>query len=69
MTTSIRPTVTAHRGLFNVRVRDGRDWQRLREGDGQGEFEQTTYGVKIHGKGGVWTLIPWANVTIIEPTT
>jgi hypothetical protein len=69
MTTSIRPTVTAHRGKFNIRVRDGRDWTRLTEGEGLGNFSLGPYGVMIHGSADVWTLIPWSNITIIEPTT
>lgn len=69
MTTSIRPTVTAYAGRFNIRVRDGRDWTRITEGAEPGEFEKGPYGVTIHGKGMVWTLIPWSNIVVIEPTT
>lgn len=70
MTTSIRPVTAVHRGRFNVRVRDGKTWTRVVEGTEPGEFEMGAYGVTIHGKmPGVWTLIPWPNILVIEPTT
>lgn len=69
MTTSIRPVTTAHRGKFNVKVRDGRDWNRVVEGEGLGNFSMGPYGVTIHGTGDGWTLIPWSNITVIEATT
>lgn len=69
MTTSIRPARTAHLGRFNVRVRDGRDWTRVVEGEGLGNFSLGPYGVTIHGSSDVWTLIPWSNILVIEPTT
>ncbi len=52
-----------------VRVRDGNDTPRLVEGNAPGQFELGPYGVTLHGANGVWTLIPWSNVTRIEPTS
>lgn len=69
MTTSIRPVARAHQGRYNVKVRDGRDWNRLVEGEGFGNFSMGPYGVTIYGTGDGWTLIPWSNIVIIEPTT
>lgn len=71
MTTSIRPVRTAagvtHR--HNIRTREGRDLMRMVQGTEPGQYEMTQYGVVWHGKNELWTLIPWTNILVIEPTT
>jgi len=69
VTTTIKAATKVHQGRFNVRVRDGRDWTRLELGSEPGEFELGDYGVMVHGKAGTWTLIPWSNILVVEPTT
>lgn len=71
MTMSIRPVRTAagttHR--HNIRTREGHDWLRMVQGTEPGQYEMGPYGVVLHGKNELWTLIPWANIVVIEPTT
>lgn len=55
---------------FDIRVRDGKDWTRMAEGAGPGEFRKTQYGVEVQSRTpGRVTLIPWSNILVIEPTT
>jgi hypothetical protein len=56
-------TTTRH----TIRVKEGRDITRAEEGTGYGQFTMEPYGVKYYGKNGLWTLIPWTNVLMIEP--
>lgn len=55
---------------FRIRVREGKTWERMVPGTGPGEFSMVPFGVEIHGSRlGQFTLIPWSNVVIVEPTT